>query len=168
MPAPSALQTPLCPLYAPAYPGLRHQVKHKTQLAAIGHIRQRRFQRAPCRVAASPVAVVTADDLIGRPEQQLNVVGGRRGAQRGHGIINAVLRQRDDVHIAFDHQQTLRFGVILLRFIQAVQLAAFMENIGLREFRYFGSASPSTRPPKPITRPRLSRIGNITRSRKRS
>ncbi len=65
------------------------------------------------------------------------MVGGRRGAQRGHGIINAVLRQRDDIHIAFDHQQTLRFGVILLRFIQAVQLAAFMENIGLRGVQVF-------------------------------
>ena len=119
-------------------------------------------------IAAGPVAVVAADDVIRHPEQQLDMVGRGRGTQRGHGIINVVLRQRHDVHIPFDNQQTRWFGVILLRFIQAIQLAAFMEYVGFGEFRYFGRASPSTRPPNPITRPRLSRMGNITRSRKRS
>ena len=36
------------------------------------------------------------------------------------------------------------------------------------ELRYFGPPSSSTRPPKPITLPRRSRIGNMIRSRKKS
>ena len=36
------------------------------------------------------------------------------------------------------------------------------------EFRDFGVPSPSTRPPKPMHSPLTLRIGNITRSRKRS
>ncbi len=65
------------------------------------------------------------------------MVGGSRGAQRRDGIINVILRQRDHVHIAFDHQQALRFSVILLGFIQAIQLATFMENVGFRRVKVF-------------------------------
>ena len=36
------------------------------------------------------------------------------------------------------------------------------------EFRYFGVPSPSTRPPNPMHSPLTLRMGNITRSRKRS
>ncbi|MNE94847.1 hypothetical protein D3C80_1928590 [compost metagenome] len=55
-----------------------------------------------------------------------------RGAKRGDGIIDAVLRQRHHVHIAFHYQQSLRGRVALLRFIQAVQLTTFVENFGFR------------------------------------
>ena len=60
------------------------------------------------------------------------MVGRGRGAQRGHGIVDVVLRQRHDVHIPFDNQQTRWFGIVLLRFIQAIQLTAFMEYVGFR------------------------------------
>ena len=36
------------------------------------------------------------------------------------------------------------------------------------ELRYLGVESSITRPPKPITSPRMSMIGNMTRFRKRS
>ena len=48
------------------------------------------------------------------------MIGRGRGTQRGDSIIDVVLRQRHDVHIAFDNQQTRWFGVVLLRFIQAI------------------------------------------------
>ena len=65
------------------------------------------------------------------------MVGGGRGPQRRDGVVDVVLRQCHDVHIAFDNQQTRWFGVILLRFIQAVQLTALMENIGFRRVKVF-------------------------------
>ncbi|CFN63089.1 Uncharacterised protein [Bordetella pertussis] len=44
-----------------------------------------------------------------------------------------------------------------------------MENSGVSgELRYLGSPLPMMRPPKPIRLPRALRMGNITRSRKRS
>ena len=106
--------------------------KHEPQLAPVVQVRQRGFQRPPCRFAAGAVAVVTADDVVGGAEQQLNVFSRRRGSERGDGIIDAELRQRHHVHIPFHHQQPLQGRVVLLCFIQAVKLAALMENFGFR------------------------------------
>jgi hypothetical protein len=66
------------------------------------------------------------------------MVGRGRRSQRRNGIVNVVLRQRDDVHIPFDDQKTRWFRVILLRFIKAVQLAALWKISVSGEFRYFG------------------------------
>ena len=55
-----------------------------------------------------------------------------RGAERGDGLRDPVLRQRDHVHVALDHDQPLELGVGLFRLPQAVQLAALVEQRGLR------------------------------------
>ena len=61
--------------------------------------------------------------------------GGR--SQRRNGIVNVVLRQRNNIHIAFDDQKTRRFRIILLCLIKTVKLAALMENIGFRGVKVF-------------------------------
>ncbi len=43
--------------------------------------------------------------------------------------------------------------------IKTVKLAAFMENVCFRRVQYLGVSLPSTRPPKPITRPRFREWG---------
>ena len=65
------------------------------------------------------------------------MVGCCRCPQRCHGVVNVVLRQRDNVHIAFNNKQSLRFSVMLLSFIKAIQLSTFMENIGFRGVQVF-------------------------------
>jgi len=65
----------------------------------------------------------------------MNRCGGR--PQGGHRELHAVLRQCDDVHIAFDHDRascSLDRGA---RFEQAVKLRAFVEQRGFRRIEVF-------------------------------
>jgi hypothetical protein len=57
--------------------------------------------------------------------------GRGRGAERRDGLGHAVLRERDHVHVALDHDQAIELGIGLFRLPQAVQLAAFVEQRGL-------------------------------------
>jgi hypothetical protein len=53
--------------------------------------------------------------------------------------------------------------------VEVVEEAALVEERGLGGVRYLAGVSAlMARPPKAMTRPRTSQIGNITRSRKRS
>ncbi|MNS94979.1 hypothetical protein D3C72_1292150 [compost metagenome] len=76
------------------------------------------------------------------------MVGGGRRSQRRNRVVDVVLSQRDHVHIAFDHQQTPGFSVILLGFIKAIQLATFVENIGFRGVKVFRHAVTQHAPTK--------------------
>lgn len=55
-----------------------------------------------------------------------------RGAQRGDGILQALLGEGDDVHIALDDNNFVEVAVVLARFIKAVEFLAFMEYRGFR------------------------------------
>src|SRR5207302_5539027 len=55
------------------------------------------------RAAASLVAIEAENDGISDTEKLLRMGGCRRRAQGRHGEFHAVLRERDNVHIAFDH-----------------------------------------------------------------
>jgi hypothetical protein len=114
------------------------------------------------------VAVEAEHDVVGEPEQLLRVRVGRRGAERRDRVLDAVLRERDDVHVALDDDDALGVADRVPREPQPVELAPLAEQRRLGELRYFGSPLSSTRPPKPTMRPRLSWIGNMMRSRKRS
>ena len=59
------------------------------------------------------------------------------------------------------HISKYGFLLILAKFIP-YRLRLFSNILVSGELRYFGSPSPITRPPKPITRLLISRIGNIT------
>ena len=106
-------------------------------LAPVPHPRQHRFQRLPRRAASGAVAV-EAEIHVGRvAEQQFRVFGRGRGAERGHRLRHAVLRQRDHVHVALDHDQAFEPGVRLFRLPQAVQFAALVEQRGFRRVEVF-------------------------------
>jgi hypothetical protein len=97
------------------------------------------------------------------------MLGGGGRAQRGDGIRDIVLGQRDHIHVAFDHQQPPQLRVMDARLV-ADRTVPIPYEIGVSgELRYLGVVSPSSaRPPKAMTRPRRSRIGKMMRSRKRS
>jgi hypothetical protein len=98
------------------------------------------FERAPGRGAAGAVAVEAEDDLAHQPENALQVIwrGGR--AERRHGVRDPGLVQADDVHVALDDQQPLQAARRLARLEQAVQLAALVEQFGLRRVEVLGLA----------------------------
>ena len=60
------------------------------------------------------------------------------GAQGGHGVGKAQLRQGDDVHIALGNQCIAFFAQMCARFKQTVELAPFTENRGLGRIEVFG------------------------------
>ena len=49
------------------------------------------------------------------PPQQLQLVFGERRAERRHGVLEAGLRQRDHVHIAFDGDHRAVLAACALR-----------------------------------------------------
>ena len=52
--------------------------------------------------------------------------------------MDAVLRERNDIHVAFHHQQPVELADRLFGFIKAVDFAAFMEHIRLRRVDVLG------------------------------
>ncbi|MNL03640.1 hypothetical protein D3C87_1241810 [compost metagenome] len=55
-----------------------------------------------------------------------------RGAQRRDGILQPLLCEGDDVHVAFDDDDFVEVAVVLACFIEAVEFLAFMEYRGFR------------------------------------
>ena len=66
------------------------------------------------------------------------MVGGAGGAQRRHGIADAVLRQCDDVHVALHDQGVSLLADRAAGFEQAVQLSTLDEHRGFRGIQVFG------------------------------
>ncbi|MNJ42724.1 hypothetical protein D3C77_376990 [compost metagenome] len=62
--------------------------------------------------------------------------GGR--AQGGHRIAQALLREGDDVHVAFDHDDLIEVAVELARLVKPVQLLALVEHRGFRGVQVLG------------------------------
>jgi hypothetical protein len=57
---------------------------------------------------------------------------GDRRAERGDHVGQAELMERDHVHVAFHHQQAVELALGGQRLVQAVELAALVEDLGLR------------------------------------
>ena len=109
--------------------------------------------RLPRGAAAGAVAVEAEEHVGGVAEQQLGVVRRGRGAERGHRLRHAVLRQRDHVHVALDHDQPRELAVCACRTCHRPYSSRPLWNSGVSgELRYFGpsSSGSSTRPPKAI------------------
>ena len=66
------------------------------------------------------------------------MIGRGRGAQCRHRVGDAVLEQRDHVHVAFDHDQSFDFAVRLPHLPKPVQLATLVEQWSLRRVEIFG------------------------------
>src|SRR4029078_7708973 len=60
------------------------------------------------------------------------MLGRRRGTERRDGVRDASLVKANDVHVAFNDEQASQGSGCLARFEQTVQLAALVEELGLR------------------------------------
>ena len=103
---------------------------------------------------ARVVAVEEVDDALGEPREQLHVLLGERGAERGDGVRQPRHVQRDDVRVALDDDRGARPHDLVLRPVDRVQVRSTCGTAASRRvLRYFGWPSPSTRPPNAIVRP---------------
>ena len=82
---------------------LRRQ-EQEAHRARVARMQQAGSSARPAARRPGGVAVEAEDHRVGEAEQLLHVFGRAGRAQRGHGIAEAALRQRDDVHVALDHQ----------------------------------------------------------------
>jgi len=102
--------------------------EQEAEAARVGGKRQHRLHRPHGRAPAGVVAVEAEDDLVGVAHQLLHVVGGAGGAERGHRLVEAELRQRHHVHVALGDQHVAALADRLARLVQAVQLVALDEH----------------------------------------
>ncbi len=116
--------------------------EQKPRLAAIDHLRQRGFQRTAGRLTPGAVTVETEHHATDQTKQPQQMIFGGGGAQRGHGVVNAVLRQRHHVHVALDHHQLFQLAGRLTRLVQAVELAPLVKDRRLRRVEVFGLLIP--------------------------
>ena len=114
--------------------------EQEADLPALLDLADRVLERAPRRGATRAVAVEAEHDLADEPEDALQVLGRRRGAERGDRVRDPGLVQAHDVHVALDHQQSLQAARRLPRLVEAVQLAALVEQLGLGRIQVLGLA----------------------------
>jgi hypothetical protein len=102
--------------------------EEEADLAPVLCLGQHVLQRAPCRRATGAVAVEGEHDLVHQPERAPQVLGRRCRAERRDRVVQPRLVQARDVHVTLDDEQALQRQARLSRFIQAVELAALMEQ----------------------------------------
>ena len=112
--------------------------KQEAGAAAILQAGQRGLKCAPGGIAASLIAIKAKQYAGYDPKQALHVLFAGRGAQRGHGIAQALLGQGNDVHIAFNHDDFVEAAIELARFEQPVQFLSFVEDRCFRGVQVFG------------------------------
>ena len=143
--------------------------EQEADLAALARLGQRLLQRAPGRRAPGAIAVEGKHDRGHQAEDAPQVLRRGGGAERRHRVVDAGLMQAHRVHVAFDDQQARKVGARAARFVERRTARGPCGTARVSgELRYFGSPASMMRPPKAMTRPRASRIGNMMRSRKRS
>jgi hypothetical protein len=96
------------------------------------HQRQGVLQGAPCGALAGRVPIEAEHHLRHLAKQQFEMLTGDRRAERGDHVGQAELMERDHVHVAFHHQQAVELALGGQRLVQAVELAALVEDLGLR------------------------------------
>ena len=102
--------------------------------------RQRHVGGAPRRLQPGLVAVEAQHRLAGHAPQQFQLVLGQRGAERRHGVLEAGLRQRDHVHVAFDGDHRAVLPLRLSGAREIVEHIALVEELGLGRVHVFGRA----------------------------
>ena len=137
----AASRTPPCRACGRSRPDPRRRAGTGTRaFLPSASTRQRVLQRAPRGLAARGVAVEAEHDGVGQPEQLLHVHRRGRGAERRHRVLDAVLRQRDDVHVALDDDDAAGVADRVARQEQAVELAALREQRRFRRVQVLGLA----------------------------
>ena len=85
------------------------------------------LEGTPGRLFARSVTIETEVDVLGKPKQPVEVICGRRGAERCDGKVDAVARECYHVHVAFDDHETIDLSKGLARLVQAVQFTTLVE-----------------------------------------
>jgi hypothetical protein len=142
--------------------------EQEAQLAAFAHLAQRILQRAPRRGSAGAIAVEAEDQLVADRKTRDRCSGVVAGAERRDGVRDASLMKANDVHVAFNDEQASQGSRRLARFVQTVQLAALVEELGLRRVQVFRLALVEHASAEADRAAARIAIGNMTRSRKRS
>ena len=120
--------------------------------------RQRPVERAVSGAEAGPVAVETHHRLGPRPPDQLQLLLRQRRAKRGNGMTEARLAERDDIHIAFSHDQPAALAMAegLARRLVTVQHVRLVEErriAGIEVFRLgVGLQRPAAKGDDPAAR----------------
>ena len=96
--------------------------EEEIELLGIGQQRQRILQRPPRGTAPCGIAVEGKHDPIGQAQQLAQVHGGGGSAQRGHGVVAAVLVQHHHIHVALHHQHATTATDALTCLEEAVEL----------------------------------------------
>ena len=123
---------------------------------------QQGFHCLARRVPARAVAVEQHPNLVVEPLEQQRLFERKGRAQRRHDVVDAPVRQRQQVEVAFD--QNRDFGAqVVLGLEQTEQVVALTEDVGLGRVQVLWSVSSSTRPENPMTRPESDIIGQTTR-----
>ena len=122
--------------------------KQKMQRFVVFEQGQGVFQCAPGGFASGAVAVEAEINVINLTQQQFDVFGAGGGAQCGHAVADAELRQRYHVHIAFYYQDASGVFNGGAGFKQAVEVAAFVEQGCFRRVEVFGLAFVEHAPAK--------------------
>ena len=106
--------------------------EQEPRLPAFAQSRQGRLQRTPGGLAPGRVAVKAEHDRSVARNSISSLSGGGGGAGCRHAVFESELRQRDDVHVALDHDDAVQSPAALARQVQAVQLPALVEQVRFR------------------------------------
>ncbi|PAV68955.1 hypothetical protein WR25_00105 [Diploscapter pachys] len=109
--------------------------------AAAGREHGERAMRGPQRrLLPGAVAVEAEDRHVDHPPQSFELCLGQRSAERRDGFVDARLAQRDDVHIALDHQHAVRLARGGGGAVEVVERAALVEERRVGRVEVFGLA----------------------------
>src|SRR5690606_31273516 len=117
---------------------LAFRQKQEFYMAAIFHCTQGVSKGTFGGIAPCIVSVEAKYHLVDIAKRQSEMFFAACRAHSGDGIVNAILCQSDNIHMAFNHQQALNFAVALAGLIYAVKFTAFVENFGFRRVEVFG------------------------------
>ena len=137
-------------------------------------LERRRPERAG--LLAGRVDVVGERDPLRVAGDQRHLLGRERRAEARDDVLEAGLVRHQRVRVALDDDGLAGLADRRLGAVDEVQRAALVEQRGRRRVEVLGAAVdavlapslPRIRPPRPTGWPFASRIGKITRSRKRS
>ncbi|RMN26745.1 hypothetical protein ALQ66_05578 [Pseudomonas savastanoi pv. glycinea] len=112
--------------------------KQKARPTPVLQVRQGGFQCPPRGIAPGLIAVEAEQHVGHDPEQAFQMLLAGRGTQRRHGIAQTLLRQGDDVHVAFNDDDFIEVAIEFAGFEQPVQLLALVENRCFRRVQVLG------------------------------
>ena len=136
------------------------------------HLAARRRPAAPASSRPAPPGrrPSPAPTSSAWPDEQLQLLRGDRRPHHRDRLLDPRLVQREHVRVALDHDRPPRLRDRRPRAVDPEQRAALAVQLALGRVQVLRLRvrRPSPRAPKPSTRPRGSRTGNMIRARKRS